>query len=170
MENDFDIVQLYFSEQQKCNSLLCQKVIFEPSTKREWFFEEEVWCYFEFYCDDDDYALRKQEDKTFSNDCVVRNMSYEILMLLAYVRLRGVVTIEKSLFNSYVNRYEQAKFLNPDLTPEKFNYELKEKEEEALIHSDKITNGILGGCLLLIAAVALLFLFAIFAYFKKLFL
>lgn len=166
MENSNEIVQQYFDSQVHCHSLMCHKVIFDPVTKREWFFEDDRWCYFEFYCDDEDYSLKRNDDVTFSDECYIKDMSYEIIMLLAYVRLRGVSTIEKSLFSNYVNRFETAKSMNPDLSVEKFNFDLREREETALIKSDKIANGIMGGCLLLVAAVLLLFLAAVISYFK----
>lgn len=166
MDEFKDIVQQYFEQMAHCNAISCQKVIFEPETKREWFFEDDYWCFFEFYCDDKDYVLRKRDDKTFTADCEVKDMSYEIKMLLAYVRLRSVVTIEKSLFSAYVTKYEKAKELDSNLTVEKFNFDIREKEEEALIRSDKIANGIMGGCLVLVAAVVLLFALAIISYIK----
>lgn len=166
MDENKDIVQQYFEQMAPCNAISCQKAIFEPSTKREWFFEDDFWCFFEFYCDDNDYALRKRDDKTFNPDCEVRDMSYEIKMLLAYVRLRSVVTIEKESFSGYVTKYEKEKELEPDLTIEKFNFDVRKNEELALIRSDKIANGIMGGCLVLVAAVILLFALAIISYIK----
>lgn len=165
-ESSEKIIDEYFKKMEFCHSLFCQKVIFEPSTKKEWFYEDDCWCFFEFYCDDNDYVLRKYESKVFGNDCFVRDMSYEIMMLLAYVRLRGVVTVEKSLFNDYVNRYEKEREVSKDLSLEKFNYSIKEKEEIALSRSDKVANAIMGGCLVLVAAVFLLFLIAVISYLK----
>lgn len=166
MGNNHDIVQQYFDSQVHCHSLSCHKVIFDPSSKREWFFENDKWCYFEFYCEHDEYSLRNKDQVTFSHDCYVKDMSYEIIMLLAYVRLRGVVTIDKSLFNTYVNRFENEKTTDSSLSVEKFNFDLKEREETALVKSDKVVNGIMGGCLVLVIAIALLFLMAIVSYFR----
>lgn len=162
-----DITEEYFNSRSNCRSISCRKVIFEPDTKREWFFEDDFWCYFEFLCDDNDYVLKKQDEKIFSNNCILKDMSYEIKMLLAYVRLKGVVTIEQELFTRYVFRYEREKKSEPDLTLEKFNLNLKKSEEDALSRSDKIANGILAGCLTLIGFTVFLFLFALIAYFKS---
>ena len=166
MDNQKDIVQEYFELMRPCNAIACQKVIFEPETKREWFFEDDYWCYFEFLCEDKYYKLKKSDTKEFSDDCIVRDMSYEIKMLLAYYRLRGVVTIEKETFDLYIKKYENIKAKYPDITTEKFNLDLRQTEEAALIKSDKIANGIMGGCLILAVAVLFLFLFAIISYFK----
>ena len=70
------------------------------------------------------------------------------------------------MFSDYVLKYENAKEQNSDLSIEKFNFELKEKEDAALIHSDKIANSIMGGCLFLVIAVLLLFVFAFISYVK----
>lgn len=161
------IKEEYFKEQEKCSSLACQKVIFEPDTKREWFFEDDFWCYFEFYCEDNDYALKKIDEKVFSRNCVIKDMSYEIKMLLGYTRLRKVVTIEKELFNQYVFRFEKEKQKSPNITIERFNFQIKENEEEALDRSDKIANVILGGCLTMIGVILALFLISLVFYLKK---
>lgn len=145
-----DIIDQYFKAMEKCNSINCRKVIFEPEKKREWFFEDDNWCYFQFLCEDRDYRLIKTEQKDFTSDCVVKDMSYEIKMLLNYYHLRGTVTIGKELFSTYVIRYEKEKEQDSSLTPEKFNFNIKLKEEEALRKSDKITNKILWGCLSII--------------------
>ncbi len=166
MENDKDIVREYFEQMAHCNKIACQKTIFEPQTRREWFFEDDCWCYFEFFCEDNDYALKREEQKVFSQDCVLRDMSYEIKMLLAYIRLRGVSVIEKEMFSTYVNNFEKAREFDPELTIEKFNYDLKDREELALVQSDKVANGIMAGCLALAAAVVFLFLVAIVSYVK----
>lgn len=166
MENDKDIVREYFEQMAHCNKIACQKTIFEPQTRREWFFEDDCWCYFEFFCEDNDYALKREEQKVFSQDCVLRDMSYEIKMLLAYIRLRGVSVIEKEMFSTYVNNFEKAREFDPELTIEKFNYDLKDREELALVQSDKVANGIMAGCLALVAAVVFLFLVAIVSYVK----
>ncbi len=166
-EKHHDIKQEYLKQQEYCYTLLCKKVIFEPSTKREWFFEEDSWCWFEFYCDDAEYTLRKEKDKNFSADCFIKEMSYEIRMLLAYSRLRHVQTIEKEAFTRYVFRFERERKTDSDLTLERFNFNLKESEEGALVRSDKIANGILTGCLVSIALVAILFLYAVVAYFRN---
>jgi len=84
-------------------------------------------------------------------------MSYEIKMLFAYSQLRGVITIGKELFIHYINEFESAKKINPTLSIEKFNYEKKVKEEEALEKSQKIANKILSGCLFLILATIIAF-------------
>ena len=161
-----DIIEEYFEYMVHCNSIECQKVIFEPSSKKEWFFENDFWCYFEFNCEDKYYRLKKDEEKIFTTECVLKDMSYEIKMLLAYSRFRSVVTIEKEMFSDYVLKYENAKEQNSDLSIEKFDFELKEKEDTALIHSDKIANSIMGGCLFLVIAVLLLFVFAFISYVK----
>ena len=166
MENDKDIVREYFEQMAHCNKIACQKAIFEPQTRREWFFEDDYWCYFEFFCEDNDYALKREEQKVFSQDCVLRDMSYEIKMLLAYIRLRGVSVIEKEMFSTYVNNFEKAREFDPELTIEKYNYDLKDREELALVQSDKVANGIMAGCLALVAAVVFLFLVAIVSYVK----
>lgn len=159
-ENKFDIVEEYFKTRKNCNSIDCQKVIFEPILKQEWFFDEGYWCYFKFLCDDRDYQLVRTQQKDFDDNCCIKDMSYEIKMLLAYTRLRGVITIGKELFTTYVFRYEEAKKDNPSLTLEKYNYELKLKEEEALEASQKVAQKILTGCLFLILAT--IFAFGIF--------
>ena len=166
MANDKDVVQQYFELMTPCRAISCQKVIFEQSAKREWFFEDDYWCYFEFFCEDKYYTLKKSDTKIFAEDCIVKDMSYEIKMLLAYTRLRGVVSIEKDLFDQYVRKYEEAKKENPDITVEKFNFDTKQNEENALIKSDKIANGIMGGCLILAAFVILLFILAFISYIK----
>lgn len=146
-ENQSDIIDEYFKEMEHCRSLSCQKVIFEPTAKKEWFFENDGWCYFEFLCEDSDYRLVKTQQKDFGEDCIIKDMSYEIKMLLSFYRLRGVRTIEKNIFSSYVIRFEKEKELTPSLTPEKYNFDLKLKEEDELQKSDRITNKILTGCL-----------------------
>lgn len=164
-EYKFDIVEEYFRARKNCNELSCQKVIFEPNEKREWFFDEGYWCYFRFLCDDRDYQLVRTQQKDFDNTCFLKDMSYEIKMLLAYTRLRGVITIGKELFSYYVNRYEEEKKNTPSLTPEKYNYELKLKEEEALETSQKIAQKILTGCLFFIIGTIIafgLFLLSVF--------
>lgn len=165
-EHKFDIVEKYFQSMNGCKLLSCQKVVFEDDTRREWFFDEDSWCYFEFCCEDKLYRLKKSEDVVFQNVCEIKDMSYEIRMLLAYYRLRGVVTIEKDVFDSYISKFEKEKLLNPTLTIEKFNYELKSKEEIELNHSEKIANGIMAGCLVMVSAVVLLFVLAIVSYVK----
>lgn len=166
MENDKDIVQKYFEQMSACTNIACKKVIFEPETKTEWFFFEDCWCYFEFYCEDNEYTLRRVLEKEFCADCILKDMSYEIKMLLAYIQLRGVVTVEKELFSTYVNNFEKTRETKPDLSIEKYNFDLKEKEEQSLLKSDKIANGIMAGCLALVAAVVLLFVAAIISYVK----
>ncbi len=156
-EKNPDIVEQYFNATENCSSVSCMKVIFEPVHKREWFYEDDYWCYFEFLCDDMDYRLVKTQQKNFTNDCVIRNMSYEIKMLLSYYRLRGTQTIGKDLFSTYVIGYEKAKELDPILTPEKYNFDLKMREEKALQKSDKIANRILWGCLSIIAVTIIIF-------------
>ena len=104
-ENYTDIVEEYFRHRKYCNSLECAKVIFEPEQKREWFFDEGKWCYFEFLCDDNDYRLVKTEEKDFDDCCIVKDRSYEIKMLLSFVHLRGISSIEKEVFSSYVNHH-----------------------------------------------------------------
>ena len=94
-------------------------------------------------------------------------MSYEIKMLLGYTRLRKVVTIEKELFNQYVFRFEKEKQKSPNITIERFNFQIKENEEEALDRSDKIANVILGGCLTMIGVILALFLISLVFYLKK---
>ena len=131
-ENYTDIVEEYFRHRKYCNSLDCAKVIFEPQEKKEWFFDEGKWCYFKFLCDDNDYRLIKTESKDFDDTCILKDMSYEIKMLLSFVHLRNISAIEKDVFSSYVNRYENAKKSNPSLTLEKFNFDIKMKEEEEL--------------------------------------
>ncbi len=165
-ENNQDIIDEYFKEMEHCRCIECQKVIFEPSTKTEWFFEDDFWCYFEFFCDENNYMLRKSDDKSFDTACFIKDMSYEIKMLLAYIRLRNVVTIEKDVFSQYVNKYEKARETNKNLSVEKFNLDIKEKEEISLQKSEKIANGILWGCLVIIIFVIILFAAAIFSYIK----
>lgn len=156
-ENNFDIVEEYFRARKNCNELTCQKVIFEPENKREWFFDEGYWCYFRFLCEDRDYQLVRTQQKDFDDTCYIKDMSYEIKMLLSYTRLRGVITIGKELFSYYVNKFEEAKKDKPTLTPEKYNYELKLKEEDALEASQKVARKILTGCLFLIFAMIIAF-------------
>lgn len=156
-ENYTDIVEEYFRHRKYCNSLDCAKVIFEPEQKREWFFDEGKWCYFEFLCDDNDYRLVKTEEKDFNDDCILKDMSYEIKMLLSFVHLRGISSIEKEVFSSYVNQYEYAKKSNPALTVEKFNFDIKMREEAELEKSQKTANRILTGCLGLIIIVIIAF-------------
>ena len=162
-EKNPDIIEQYFSSMEHCSSLNCRKVIFEPSKKREWFYEDDAWCYFDFLCEDMDYRLIKTEQKIFDNSCTIRDMSYEIKMLLNYYHLRGTVTIGKDLLSTYIIRYEKEKELNPSLTPEKYNFDLKLKEEEALNKSDKIVNRILWGCLGLISVIIIFFAVFIFS-------
>ena len=166
-ENVPNRVDEYFQKMENCFFIECRKVIFDTDTKREWFFEDGYWCYFDFACEYNDYALRKVEDKEFLGNYVIRDMSYEIKMLLAYTILRGIVTIEKEDFTSYVFKFENARKITPDLTVEKFNYDLREKEQEALRKSDKITNFILSGCLFMIGIVAAIFIIAVVIYIKK---
>lgn len=156
-ENKFDIVEEYFRNRKTCSSINCQKVIFEPEQKREWFFDEGYWCYFRFLCDDRDYQLVRTQQKDFDNSCLLKDMSYEIKMLFAYFQLRGVITIGKELFTHYVNEFETAKKDNPNLSIEKFNYEKKLKEDEALEKSQKIANKILSGCLFFILGTIIAF-------------
>ena len=156
-ENKFDIVEEYFRARKHCNELSCQKVIFEPDKKREWFFDEGYWCYFKFLCDDRDYQLVRTQQKDFDDSCYLKDMSYEIKMLLSYSRLRGVITVGKEVFSYYVTRYEEAKKHTPSLTLEKYNYELKIKEDEALEKSQKIANKIMTGCLFFIIGVIIAF-------------
>lgn len=156
-ENKRDIVDEYFKAMAHCHAIECQKVIFEPLTKKEWFFENDRWCYFEFFCEQDFYRLVATEQKDFDGSCLLRDMSYEIKMLLSFFRLRNTAFIEKSMFSDYVNKYEKAKELHTGLSAENFNLELKLKEEEALQKSDKIARRILAGCLGLIAAVLVVF-------------
>lgn len=156
-ENYTDIVEEYFRHRKYCNSLDCAKVIFEPQEKKEWFFDEGKWCYFKFLCDDNDYRLIKTEAKDFDDTCILKDMSYEIKMLLSFVHLRNISAIEKDVFSSYVNRYENAKKSNPSLTLEKFNFDIKMKEEEELEKSQKTANRILTGCLGLIILVIIAF-------------
>ena len=165
-EHKFDIVEQYFNALNGCNSISCQKVIFDMNTRREWFFDNDSWCYFEFCCDDGVYFLRKSEAVVFENICEIKDMSYEIRMLLAFYRLRGVVAIEKDIFDNYLNKYEKEKLLNPKITVEKFNYDLRTREEAELNRSEKIANGIMAGCLVMVAAIVLLFVLAIVSYVK----
>ena len=165
-ENNPDIIDRYFKAMEKCFSIACQKVIFEPSSKKEWFFENDKWCYFEFYCDDSYYRLVSSEQKDFSAECIIKDMSYEIKMLLGFVRLRGVVTIEKQMFSDYVTKYEKEHSLTTDLTIEKFNFDLKQREEKELEKTDKIANRILTGCLGIIFILIIIFgLFALSVFF-----
>lgn len=161
-ENFNNIVEEYFEAQKECFALSCQKVIFEPSTKREYFFEEEKWCYFEFLCDDKDYRLISLEGEDFSQNCVIKEMSYEIRMLLSYIRLRNVKTVDKAAFSNYVTNYEKEKVTEPDLSLEKYNFDIRMREDAEFKRSDKIVNRILAGCLTMIAA--MLVLFAIFLF------
>ena len=161
-----DIVEQYFKAMEQCNSMSCRKVIFEPSMKREWFYEEDCWCYFEFLCEDMDYRLVKTQQKIFDDNCMIRDMSYEIKMLLNYYHLRGTVTIGKELLSTYIVRFEKARELEPSLTAEKYNFDLKLAEEKALKSSDKIANRILWGCLSLICIIIVLFgLFVLSVFF-----
>ena len=80
-------------------------------------------------------------------------MSYEIKMLLAYIRLRNVITIEKEMFANYVSKFENERRLTPSLTVEKFNYNQKMLEEDALEKSEKTARRILTGCLFFIVIV-----------------
>ena len=68
-EKNPDIIEQYFKSQENCNSIDCKKVIFEPEKKREWFYEDDAWCYFDFLCEDMDYRLVMTEQKTFAQDC-----------------------------------------------------------------------------------------------------
>lgn len=156
-ENKFDIVEEYFRSRKTCNFIECQKVIFEPKEKKEWFFDEGYWCHFRFLCDDRDYQLVRTQQKDFDDSCYLKDMSYEIKMLFAYAQLRGVITIGKELFIHYVNEYESRKKDNPSLNIEKFNFEKKLKEDDALEKSQKIANKILSGCLFLILGVIIAF-------------
>ena len=63
-EKNPDIIEQYFKSQENCNSIDCKKVIFEPEKKREWFYEDDAWCYFDFLCEDMDYRLIMTEQKT----------------------------------------------------------------------------------------------------------
>lgn len=165
-EDNPDIIEQYFKTTQHCDSLSCSKVIFEPKQKREWFYEDDSWCYFEFLCEDDAYRLVKSQYKTFEAECFIRDMSYEIKMLLNYYRLRRTVTIGKELFSTYIIRFEKEKELNPSLTPEKYNLDLRLSEEEALNKSEKIANKILWGCLSIICITIIAFgIFILSAFF-----
>ena len=146
-DDNKDIVDEYFKAMKQCNSISCRYVIFEPATKKEWFFENGKWCHFEFQCDDNDYRLISTELKEFGSDCVIKEMSYEIRMLLSYTNLRKITTVEKDVFSNYITKYEKAHESDPELTPEQFNYDLKQKEELSLKKSDIIANRILTGCL-----------------------
>lgn len=166
MDEDKDIIQEYFEQMSQCHLLDCQKVIFDPDERQEYFFEDDSWSYFKFYCQDDYYTLKKDDGKIFENNCYIKEMSYEIKMLLAYMRLRNVTSIEKQMFSDYVNRFEQEKLTTPTMTLEKFNVILKEQEDTALKKADRIANGIMGGCLVIAISVFLLFAYAIFTYFR----
>lgn len=160
-----EIVNQYFQEQKICRTIHCQKCIFEPDTKTEWFFENHKWCYFEFYCEDKDYRLIRKDEKYFASDCEIRKMSYEIMMLLSFIRLRGVVTVEKEDFSRYITRFEKEKSFNLDLTLEKFNFDIKKKEEEEFKRSDKTLNRILAGCMSIIIVTIVLFGILVISYF-----
>ena len=166
MKENNDIVEQYFQALKGCNSISCQKVVFEISTRKEWFYDDDSWCYFEFCCDDNLYRLKKSENVVFDNSCEIKDMSYEIRMLLAFYRLRGIMTIEKDIFNDYLKKFEKEKLLNTKITIEKFNYDLRTREEAELNRSEKIANSIMAGCLVMIAATALLFALAIVSYVK----
>lgn len=165
-EQEFDIVEQYFQYMIGCKSLSCQKVVFEFNTRREWFFVDDSWCYFEFCCDDGLYRLKKSDDIVFQSFCEIKDMSYEIKMLFAYYLLRGVVTIEKDIFDNYIAKFEKEKISNPMLTIEEFNFDLRYREEVELNRSEKIANGIMAGCFVMASAVILLFLLAIVSYVK----
>ena len=156
-ENYTDVVEEYFRARKTCNAIECAKIIFEPSQKKEWFFEEGKWCCFEFLCEDNDYRLFCTETKDFDDSCYLKDMSYEIKMLLSFVRLRNIKTIEKEVFASYVLRYENEKNLNPDLSIEKYNYNIKLQEDVELDKAQKIANRILTGCLGIIITVIIIF-------------
>ena len=167
MQNpDYNIKKEYIKLKESCDTIECQKSIFEPFSRKEWFYENEQWCFFEFNCEEKEYYLRNTDKIEFSPECYLKDMSYEIKMLLAYTRLRNVVTIEKDVFEIYLSRFEKEKEQDNNTTIEKFNYELKEKEENELERSEKIANGIMGGCLILAGAIGLLFLIAIVSYIK----
>lgn len=146
-ENAKDIVEEYFRARKHCTTLDCAKVIFEPSEKKEWFFDEGKWCYFEFCCEDRDYRLICTLEKDFDDSCVLKDMSYEIKMLLGLNRLRKISSIEKDVFSAYITKYENERKINPSLTIEKFNYDVKLREDEELEKGDRIANRILTGCL-----------------------
>ena len=93
-------------------------------------------------------------------------MSYEIKMLLSYALLRNITTIEKDLLTQYINKYENEKQTTPSLKIEEFNLIQSKKENEALKHSKKIANRIMGGCLLLFLFVVILFIFAIISHIR----
>lgn len=156
-EKNPDIIEQYFKSQENCNSIDCQKVIFEPEKKREWFYEDDAWCYFDFLCEDMDYRLVMTEQKTFAQDCEIRDMSYEIKMLLSYFRLRNTKIIAKELLSTYIINYEKEKQLNQSHSVEKYNLDLKQREDEALEKSSKIANKILIGCLGIIAVMFIAF-------------
>ena len=156
-ENYDDIVEQYFRSRKDCTGIECQKVIFEPDEKREWFFDDGYWCYFSFSCEDYDYQLVRTQEKDFDDFCYIKDMSYEIKMLLAYIRLRNVITIEKEMFSNYVSKFENERKLTPSLTVEKFNYNQKMLEEDALEKSEKTARRILTGCLFFIVIVIIAF-------------
>lgn len=164
-KNHQKIAEQYFQEKQKCRKLACQICIFEPGNKKEWFFEDEKWCCFEFFCEDKDYRLIKKDEKVFGGDCVIRKMSYEIVMLSSFCQFRNVVTIDKEDFSRYILRYEKEKKNSPELTLEQFNFAIKLKEEDELNKSDKITNRILTGCLGMILIMLILFVIAAISFF-----
>lgn len=152
----YDIKTEYLKIMTGCKSLDCQKVIFETDTKLEWFFEDNQWCYFEFLCDDKDYRLISKRQKDFKEDAQIKEMSYEIRMLLSFSRFRDITTIEKDVLSRYIFKYEKAKEFDTTLTLEKFNYDLKLLEENELQNSEKTANKILAGCLgmILLAIIA----------------
>lgn len=161
-----DIIRQYLKYKELCDTIDCQKVIFEPTSRKEWFFDDNKWCYFEFNCEENEYRLKRISEKSFSNDCIIKDMSFEIKMLLSFARLRNSVTIEKDVFNDYLIKFEKAKTANPNITTEDFNYKIKIAEEKALERSEQIANKIMCGCLILAGSVGLLFLVAIFSYIK----
>ena len=165
-ENNPNIVEEYFKISNQCDEIDCLKVIFEQTSKNEWFYDGEYWCYFEFCCEDNEYKLIKKAQKNFLDDCIIKNMSYEIKMLLSYALLRNITTIEKDLLTQYINKYENEKQTTPSLKIEEFNLIQNKKENEALKHSKKIANRIMGGCLLLFLFVVILFIFAIISHIR----
>ena len=165
-KNEPNIIEEYFKKSNYCDEIDCLKVIFEQTTKTEWFFDGEYWCCFEFACDDNEYRLIKTEQKVFQNDCTIKDMSYEIKMLLSYALLRNITTIEKDLLTQYINKYEKAKITNKDLKLEEFNIIQQEKENKELINSKKIANRIMCGCFVLFLFIVILFIFAIISYIR----
>lgn len=164
-ENKFDIIEEYFKTKKNCHKLDCQKVIFEPQTKKEWFFEDDEWCCFEFLCEFDEYKLLTTEQKDFDKDCYIKNMSYEIKMLLNYYILRGTKTIEKELLSNYINKYEKLKEIDNTITLEKFNLITKIKEDKELEKAEKLANKILSYFLIILFVIILgfgIFLLTIF--------